>query len=83
MIMDGHKLRDLILKRAKEKGISESEIRKEIKRRLQINRHTLSNWEHNWERLQKNGRVYNPTLQHFYELQWYFDLPNFKDLIRE
>ncbi len=89
MILDGRKLTALILKKAKERGVSqgrevpESEIRKEIKEILKINRHTLSNWECNWTRLQKNGKIYNPTLEHLYELQWHFNLPNFKDLVRD
>ncbi len=82
MILDGSKLTSLILKKVKEKGMLESEIRKEIRKKLKVGRHTLSNWENNLERFQKNGRPYNPTLDHLYELQWYFDLPNFKDLIR-
>lgn len=89
MILDGKKLTGLILKRVKERAISrgreirESEIRNEIKSALKIDRHTLSNWECNWARLQKDGRPYNPTLEHLYELQWYFKLPDFKELIRD
>lgn len=89
MIIDGKKLTGLIVNKAKERGISqgrevhESEIRKEIKTTLKIDRHTLSNWECNWTRFQKDGRTYNSTLEHLYELQWYFSLSNFKDLVRD
>lgn len=83
MILCGKKLRRLISKEAEKRKVSESEIRKDIKQKLNIKRHTLSNWEHNWKRIQKSGKPYNPTLQHLYELQWYFELPNFKGLIRE